>query len=76
MEVVGVGEVEDGLLERGDLVLHLVRLDVRLELRQVVDGALAVGRSDHVGRVLPNVLGDVAPGSLDSRDGVGEGTVL
>ena len=76
MLVVRVGEVENGLLECLDLVVHLVRLDMRLELRKVVDSALAVGGSDHVGRVLPDVLCDLAPGGLDGGDGVGQRAVL
>ena len=76
MAVVGVGEVEDGGLEGLDLGVHLVRLDVRLELGEVVDRALAVGGGDNVLRVLANVLCDLAPSSLDGGDRVGEGTVL
>ena len=76
MKVVRVGEVENGLLECLHLVVHLVLLDVGLELCQVVDGALAVGSSDNVGGVLANVLCDLAPCSLDRCDRVGEGTVL
>ena len=76
MLVVGVGEVEDGLLEGLHLGVHLVRLDVRLELGEVVDRALAVGGGDNVLGVLADVLCDLAPCSLDGGDRVGEGTVL
>ena len=51
-------------------------LDFWLELGEVVDCALAVGCSDHVGRVLPDVLRDLAPRCLDSGDGVGECAIL
>ena len=73
---VGVGEEEDRLFERLDLGIHLVRLDVRLELGEVVHGALAVRGGDHVRRVLPDVLSDLAPRGLDGGDGVGECAVL
>ena len=76
MEVVRVGEVEDRLLELADLVVHLVLLDVGLELGEVVHSALSVGGGDHVCWVLPDVLCDLAPCCLDGCDGVGEGTVL
>ena len=76
MLVVRVGEVEDGLLECLHFAVHLVLLDVGLELGEVVDGALAVGGSDHVRRVLPNVRRDLAPCGFNSSDRVGEGTVL
>ena len=74
--MVRIGEVENGLLKCFDLVIHLVSFDMRLELREVVDGALAVGGSDHVGGVLPDVGGNFAPSGLDSGDGVGESTIL
>ena len=73
---VGVGEEEDRLFERLDLGIHLVRLDVRLELGEVVHGALAVGGSDDVRRVLAQVLCDLAPRRFDCGDGVGQGAVL
>ena len=76
MKVVRVGEVENGLLECLHLTVHLVLLDVGLELCQVVNGALAVGGSDNVGGVLANVLCDLAPCCLDGCDGVGQGAVL
>ena len=76
MSVVGVGEEEDRLLKGSDLRVHLVFLDVRLELREVVDRALAVGGRNHVGRVLPDVLRHLAPGGLDGGDGVRERAVL
>ena len=76
MLVVRVGEEEDGLLERLDLGLHLVHLDVRLELGEVVDGTLAVGGSDDEGRVLPDVLCNLAPCSLNCSNRVGQSAVL
>ncbi len=76
MFVVGVGEEEDGLLERLHLGVHLVLFDVRLELGEVVHGALAVGGSDEVRGILPNVQRDLAPRGLDGSDGVGQRTVL
>ena len=76
MLVEGIGEEEDGLLECLHLGVHLVHLDVRLELGEVVDGALAVGGCDDVGGVSPDVEGNLAPCGLDSSDGVGKGTVL
>ncbi len=76
MFLVCVGEEEDGLLERLDLGVHLVHLDVRLELGEVVYGALTVGGSDDICRVLPDVKRDFAPRCLDGRNGIGECTVL
>ena len=73
---VGVGEEENGLLERLHLGVHLVRRDVRLEVGEVVDGALAVGCGDDVGGVLADVEGDFCPCCLDGCDGVGQGAVL
>lgn len=74
--VVSVGVVEDSLLEGLDLVVHLVGLDIRLELGEVVDSALAVGSCDDIVRVLPNILRNFTPGSFYSGDGVGEGAIL
>ena len=76
MLVVRVREEEDALLERLHLGVHLVRPDVRLELREVVHRALAVRRGDDMDRVLPEVLRDLAPCSLDGGDGVGQRAVL
>ena len=65
MFVVGVGEEEDGLLERLDRGVHLVRADVGLELGEVVDGALAVCGGDDIGGVVADVEGDLGPCGLD-----------
>jgi hypothetical protein len=51
-------------------------LDLRLELREVVHSALAVSGCNHIMRVLADVLSNLAPGGLDSLNGVGEGAVL
>ena len=53
-----------------------MRLDFRLELREVVDGALAVCCGDYNGGVEPEVLRDLAPCSLDCRNGIGKCTIL
>ena len=74
--MVGVGEEKDRLLESLDFIVHLVCLDVWLELGKVVDGAFAMCGSDNVLRVLPDILGHLAPRGLDGSDRVGEGTVL
>lgn len=71
MPVVRIGEEEDGVLKVHDGVVHLVRLDLRLEHGEVVDGALAVGGGDDVLGILPDVFCDFAPGSFDGGDGVG-----
>lgn len=76
MTVVGIGEEEDGLFKVGDLVVHLVRFDMRLELGKVVDSALSVGGGDDMVGVLPDVLCDFAPGSFYSLDRVSECAVL
>ena len=72
MLVVCVGEEEDGLLKCLHLEVYLVRLDVGLELGEVVDCALAVGGSDDICRVLPDVGSNLAPCGFDCSDGVGE----
>lgn len=71
MEVVGVSEVENGFLEGLNLGVHLVSLDMRLELREVVDCTLAVGGSDNIVGILADIFGNLAPGSLNGSDGVG-----
>lgn len=76
MHVVGIGEVENALFEILYLVVHLVRLDMRLKLREIVDGALAVSCSNHIRGVLANVFGDFPPGCLNGCNRVCEGTVL
>ena len=73
---VRIGKEEDRLFESLYLGIHLVCLDVRLELGEVVDGALAVGGGNHVCPVLADVLGDLAPCCLNGGDRVGEGAVL
>ena len=70
MEVVSVGEVKNGFLECLNFTLHLVGLDVRLELRKVIDCALAVGGGNNICGILANVFGNFAPGSFDGSDGV------
>lgn len=65
MQVVGIGEEEDGLLKSLDLSIHLVRLDFWLELLQVVTPALAVSCSNNCGGVLANICGDFSPGRLN-----------
>jgi hypothetical protein len=73
---VGIGKIKDRLFERGHLVVHLVWLDMRLELSEVIDSALAVGCGNHIGWVLADISSDLAPGCFDSCDRVGEGTIL
>ena len=76
MLAVGVGEEEDGLLKCLHLGVHLVHLDVRLELGEVVDCALSVGRGNHICGIVPDVLGDLSPRGFDSGAGVSEGAIL
>lgn len=76
MEVMRVGEVKDGLLEPLDLAFDLVIPEVRLKLREVVHSALAMGGGNNVVGVLPNVSGDLGPGSLDGGNRVGQSAVL
>lgn len=76
MSVVGIGEEENRFLEFLNLIVHLVGLDVRLELGQVVDGTLAMSSSNDICRVMSNVSSDFAPGCLNGGDRVSEGTVL
>lgn len=76
MSCVCIGEEKDRFFETLDLRLHLVRQDARLELREVVDGSLAMGGSDHVCRVLPDVPRDFPPGGLDGGYGVGQCSIL
>lgn len=76
VEVIGVGEVENALLECLDLVVHLVRLDVRFEHGEVIDSTLAVSGSNNILGVLADVFGDFTPGSFDCRDGVCQCAIL
>jgi hypothetical protein len=76
MFVVGVGEVENRLLEVLDLIGHAIGLDIGSKAGEVVNGALAMGGRDNMLRVLPDVLGDLAPCCLDGGNRVGESTVL
>lgn len=68
VHVVGICIVEYGVLEALDLSLDFVLSKRGLELREVVDGALAVSRCNNVLWVLPNVFSDFAPGSFDCCD--------
>jgi hypothetical protein len=61
MEPVCVGEEEDGFFKLGDFVIHLVLLDVRFGMRQVVDGTLAMGSCDNVSRILAYILCNFSP---------------
>lgn len=76
MQAVRICKEEDGFLKLLDFGVHLVGLDMGFELREVVDGALAVGGCDHVGRVLPDILGNLAPSGLDGSNRVGECAIL
>lgn len=71
-----VRKVEDGTLKGRDLGVDVLGLDMRLELAQVVDGALAVGGGDHVLGILPDFFSDLAPGLLDGGDAVDKSAVL
>ena len=76
MDPVRVRVVKDGVFELLDLCFDLVVLKMRLELEEIVDGALAVGRGDNVLGILPDVFGDFSPGSFDCRDRVRQSAVL
>lgn len=76
MSVESVCEEENGLFEALDFEVHLMSLNMGLELGKIVDSTLAMGGSNHIGRIMANVGCDFAPGSLDSGDRVGECTVL
>lgn len=69
--MVGIGVVEDRLLESLHLVVHFVCLNMGLEHGEVVNGALSVGGGDNIFGVLPDVFGDFSPGGLDGGNGVG-----
>ena len=49
MKPVCVGEEKDGFFKPGDFAIHFVLLDVQSEVRQVIDGTLAMGSCNHVG---------------------------
>ena len=59
-----VGKEEDGFFKLGDFIIHLVFLDVRLEMRQVVDSTLAMGSCDDESRILAYILCDFGPSSF------------
>ena len=72
-----IGVEEDGALE----LVHgggreIVHVKVRLEVREVVDRALAMRRRDHQRRVHADFARHSAPRLFDSRDGIGQGSVL
>jgi len=72
-----IGVEEDGTLE---LVYggagELVRAKVRLEVREVVDRALAMRCRDHEPRVRADFARHSALRRFDRRDGIGQGSVL
>ena len=53
-----------------------MRLQMGLEVREVVDGALAVRRGDHERGVRPDFARHLAPCRLDGRYGICQGSVL
>lgn len=61
MKPMCIGEEKDGLFKLGDYIVHLELLDVWLEMRQVVDSALAMDSCDDVSRILAYILCDFAP---------------
>ena len=72
-----IGVEEDGALE----LVHgggreIVHVKVRLEVREVVDRALAMRCRDHQRRVRADFARHSAPRRFDSRDGIGQGSVL
>jgi hypothetical protein len=71
VDTVCVGIVKDRAFKLLDLCLDFVSSEMRFELREIVDSALAVRRSDNVLGVQPDVVGDFPPGSFNCRDRVG-----
>ena len=64
MKPMCIGEEKDGLFKLGDYIVHLELLYVWLEVRQVVDSALAMGSCDDVSGILTElayILCDFAP---------------
>ena len=59
-----IGEEEDRFFKLGDFIIHLLLLDVRLEMGQVVDSTLAMGSCDNVSRILAYLLCDFSPSSF------------
>ena len=74
--MVLVGEVENSLFECSDLSFYLMSLNVRFELSQVVDGALAMSRCDDICWVQPKVSGDFTPCCFDSGNRISERAIL
>jgi hypothetical protein len=66
----------DGALELVHGGGEIVRAKVRLEVREVVDRALAMRRRDHECRVRADFARHSAPRRFDSRDEIGQGSVL
>jgi hypothetical protein len=71
-----IGVEGDGALELVHCGGEIVRTKVRLEVREVVDRALAMRRRDHERRVRADIARHSAPRRFDSRDGIGQGSVL
>ena len=71
-----IGVEENGTLELVHGGGELVRAKVRLEVREVVDRWLAMRCRDHGRRVRADFARHSAPRRFDSRDGIGQGSVL
>lgn len=76
MKTVGIGIVENGVLEAFYLALNLLVSEMGFELGEIVDGALSMGSSNDIFGILPDFRSNLAPSSFDSRNGIGESTVL
>ncbi len=73
---IRVGVEEDGSLELFHGGFHLVRAQMRLEKREIVDGALAMRRRDHECGVHADFVRDFAPCRFDCRDGICQSPIL
>ena len=67
---------EDRSLELFHGRFHLMRAQMRLEAREIVDGALAVRRCDHERGVRADFARYFAPCCFDGRDRICQGSAL
>ena len=71
-----IGVEEDGALELVHGGGGIVRAKVRLEVREVVNRAFAMRCRDHERRVRADFARHSAPRRFDSRDEIGQGSIL
>ena len=62
---VGVGEVQDSLFEHSNFGFDLVRLQVGLELSQIIHGAFPMSSRNNKSWVQPKIVCDFSPSRVN-----------